>query len=104
VVVDVKPGTRFGSAVCEAEVVVVKTPSGELDLRFGGHPAVPVGEEAPGGLTAAAGFDEGSLIGKRYVDSSGALEVLCTKSGTSSPSLGDELLVLKDAKPLPSSD
>jgi hypothetical protein len=50
------------------------------------------------------GFDGGVLIGKRYTDGSGDLELLCTKAGSSSLSVGDELLVLKDAKPLPSSD
>ena len=105
VVVDVKPGARFRSAVCEAEVVVVKAPAGELDLRFGGHPVVPVGDEAPAASTAAAGFDGACLIGKRYVDELGRRSRCCApRPGTSSLSLGDELLVLKDAKPLPSSD
>src|SRR3546814_19314491 len=64
---------------------------------------VPVGEDPPAGLSAN-GFQEGSLIGKRYTDDAATVEVLCTKAGTSSLSLGDEALVLKDAKPLPSSD
>ena len=61
-------------------------------------------ETALEGLAVGAGFDGGLLIGKRYVDASGDLEVLCTKAGASSLSVGDQVLDTKDAKPLPSSD
>jgi hypothetical protein len=102
-VVEVKPGTRLRSSVCDAEFVVVKATGDAVDLRCGGHPLVATTDEAGGG-GPAAGFDGGSLLGKRYVDDGGAVELLCTKPGPSSLSLGDQLLVLKDAKPLPSSD
>lgn len=102
--VELKPGARFASAVCDTEVVVIKAPAAAVDLRCGGHPVVPIGEERPEGLSAEAGFDGESLIGKRYVDGADELEVLCSKGGASSLSVGSELLVLKDAKPLPSSD
>lgn len=102
--VELKPGTRLRSSACEAEVVVVKAPAGAVDLRCGGHPMVPVGEDVAGSQAPEAGFDGGMLIGKRYVDESGELELLCTKAGGSSPSVGDRVLELKDAKPLPSSD
>jgi hypothetical protein len=102
--VELKPGTRLRSTACEAEVVVVKAPAGAVDLRCGGHPMVPVGDDVAGGLSPQTGFDGGMLIGKRYVDESGDLELLCTKAGGSSPSLGDQVLGVKDAKPLPSSD
>ena len=102
--VELKPGARFRSAVGETEVVVIKTPGGEVDLQCGGHPMVPIGEEPPAGLAAVPGYDDGAQIGKRYTDGTDALELLCSKGGTSSLSVGAELLVLKDAKPLPSSD
>lgn len=102
--VEVKPGAAFRSAVCEVEAVVVKATGTEVDLRCGGQPMVakadPPGE--PGVPTP--GFDTGSSVGKRYADEAGTIEVLCTKAGPSAFSLGDELLVLKAAKPLPSSD
>ena len=44
------------------------------------------------------------LIGKRYVEESSGLEVLCTKSGQGQLALDGVALVLKTAKPLPSSD
>jgi hypothetical protein len=105
---ELKPGLRLRSATCPAEVIVIKAPAGEIDLRCGGHPLLPVGPTAgdgePDGVAARDGFDGGLLIGKRYTDGSGDLEVLCTKAGTSSLSLGDDVLTPKDAKPLPSSD
>lgn len=101
---EIKPGARFRSAACDAEVIVVKSPGGELDLRCGGHPMVPLGDDRPGGVSAEPGFDKGTLLGKRYTDEAGEIELLCTKAGTSSLSIGDAPLDIKDAKPLPSSD
>ena len=102
--VELKPGARLRSSACEAEVVVVKAPAAEVDLRCGGHPMVPLDGDGPSGLIADAGLAEGVAIGKRYTDPDGTLELLCTKGGTSSLSVGTELLARKDAKPLPSSD
>jgi len=101
---DLKPGTRLRSAVCDVEVIVIKAPAGDADLHVGGHPALPLDADRPEGRTAEPGYDQGSLLGKRYTDAEGTIEVLCTKAGTSSLSLGDALLQLKEAKPLPSSD
>ena len=42
-------------------------------------------------------------MGKRYVDEGGA-EVLVTKAGAGSLSVGTTALELKEAKPLPASD
>lgn len=102
----VAPGTRLRSAVCETEVVVVRAPADDVDLRCGGRPMVAIGTgtDPADAAEAVPGFDGGSLIGKRYVGLSGELEVLCTKAGPSSLSLGEELLEIKGAKPLPSSD
>src|SRR5438132_3504329 len=95
---ELKAGTRLRSSVCDAEVIVVKAPGNAVDLRCGGHPMVPVGEDRPAGLTAESGRDTGSVLGKRYTDESGALEILVTKAGPSSLSVGDTPLELKDAK------
>ncbi len=102
--VELKPGARFRSAVCATEIVVIKAPTGAVDLRCGGRPVVPIGDASPAGLEAEPGFDGGTLIGKRYTDGTDAFEVLCSKGGTASLSVGAELLELKEAKPLPSSD
>jgi hypothetical protein len=100
--VQVKPGARFRSAVCGVEVIVVKAPPGELDLRCGGEAMEPA--DAPRSSEPAAGGDAVTLVGKRYTDQSGEVEVLVTKSGPSVLSIGDAALELKGAKPLPASD
>ena len=102
--VELKPGARFRSAVGETEVVVIKAPDGAVDLRCGGHPVVPIGDDPPAGLSVEPGFDGDTLIGKRYTDATGTLELLCSKGGTGTLAAGTEVLGLKDAKPLPSSD
>ena len=43
-------------------------------------------------------------MGKRFADEDLGLEVLCTKPGAGSLSVGGTLLQVKGAKPLPSSD
>ena len=100
----IKPGARFHSPVCDVEVIVIKAPAAEMDLRCGGQDLLPIGTEPAEQLKAEPGYDGGTLIGKRYTDESGELELLCTKGGTSSLSLGDTLLKVKEPQPLPSSD
>jgi hypothetical protein len=104
--VELKPGARFRSPVCTTEVVVVKAPAGaSVDLRCGGEPVVPVDQATQeGSLAPAAGFDSGTLLGKRYADDDLGLEVLCTKAGAGSLSIGEAPLGVKQPKPLPSSD
>ena len=101
--IELRPGDRFRSAVCSTEVVVVKAPSGEVDLRCGGAPVLGADEEAPAGAALSPEHAGGSLIGKRYTDG-GELEVLCSKAGDGALSVGETDLEIKGAKPLPSSD
>jgi hypothetical protein len=101
---ELRPGSRLRSAVDATEVVVVKPPAGPVDLRCGGHPMVPLGSEGRAGTTPSPDHAAGSLLGKRYVDADQTLEVLCTKPGDGSLSVGDEPLHVKEAKPLPASD
>jgi len=101
---EVKAGTRLRSATDSTEVVIVRAVAGDLDLRCGGHPMVSLDAEALGALSVETGFDGGSLLGKRYGDESTGLEVLCTKAGPGSLSIGADPLLVKGAKPLPSSD
>lgn len=103
----VKPGARLRSVACETEVVVVKGPAGEVDLRCGGASMVAVGDSAGNGAsrhTPDPSFDQGTLVGKRYVSDDESIEVLCTKPGVGSLSLGDAALSARGAKPLPASD
>jgi hypothetical protein len=101
---ELKPGSRWKSAVCSAEVVVVRPPKQAVVLECGGHPVLPIAAEKPSGVAIAAEFSAGVHIGKRYVDAGSGLEVLASKPGSGSLSVGSHALPVKDAKTLPSSD
>ena len=100
---DLKAGARFQSTTCETQVVAVKAPAGDVDLRCGGAPMVELGTDAPK-TDPAAGFDGGTLMGKRYADDEVGIELLVTKAGAGALSIGETLVGLKEAKPLPASD
>lgn len=99
----IKTGTRLKSQVCDTEVIVIKPGDGLDDLRAGGSLMYEIGSEASGDATLDPNFADGNVMGKRYVDESGA-EVLVTKAGAGTLSIGDVPLSLKEAKPLPASD
>ena len=99
----IKNGTRLQSQVCDTQVIVVRSADSLDDIRAGGAPMVPVGTEVAAGLTIDPDLSSGTLMGKRYVDDAGA-EVLVTKAGAGSLSIGSTPLEIKEAKPLPASD
>ncbi|MCB1691657.1 MAG: hypothetical protein KDI19_02770 [Pseudomonadales bacterium] len=94
-----KPGTRLKSAVCDAEVMVIKATAGD-DLTCGGVAM----SESPEKGEANPEHMHGCVIGKRYVDEAGTVEVLCVKSGEGSIYYNGNELMTKDTKKLPSSD
>lgn len=98
----IKNGSRLQSQVCSTQVIVVKTAESLDDLRCGGQPMLPIGAETSAHSLDPA-FADGSAMGKRYVDDAGA-EVLVTKAGAGTLSVGTTTLALKEAKPLPASD
>jgi len=103
VAIQLKAGMRLRSQTDACEVVVVKAPADAVDLRCGGHALVAAGEEAsPQGIEV--GFDGGTQLGKRYADDELGLELLCSKAGEGSLSVGETVLEIKGAKPLPASD
>jgi len=99
----IKNGTRLQSQVCDTQVIVVRASEGLDDLRAGGAPLIPVGEAVTEGLTLDPALSDGNLMGKRYVDDAGA-EILVTKAGKGTLSIGETPLAIKEAKPLPASD
>jgi hypothetical protein len=99
----IKNGTRLRSQVCDTQVIVVKAADTLDDLRCGGQPMVALDSDRPVDGTPDPAFADGSAMGKRYVDEGGA-EVLVTKAGAGSLSVGATALALKEAKPLPASD
>lgn len=101
---DLKPGSRWKSAVCDTEVVLVRPPSAPGVLECGGQPMVAHAAERPAGLALSPDHADGSAMGKRYVDADTGLEALCSKPGKGSLSLDGRPLTMKEAKKLPASD
>jgi hypothetical protein len=99
----VRTGQRLRSAACTTEVMVLRAPPEELDLRCGGRP-MREALSARSGESLDPGFAHGTELGKRYVSDDGGLELLCVKAGTGSVSLGSAVLSVKAPKPLPASD
>jgi len=99
----IKNGTRLQSQVCDTQVIVVKAAESLDDLHCGGRPMLPLDAERSADAAPDPGFADGSSMGKRYVDD-GDAEVLVTKAGAGSLSVGATPLALKEAKPLPASD
>lgn len=100
---ELKPGSRWASAVCDTEVIVVKAGEAGLTLECGGHPMLAAGSAKPGGQSVDPAFSGGTPVGKRFEHGSG-LEVLCTKAGSGTLAVDGTALPLKESKPLPASD
>lgn len=99
-----RPGLRLESATCDTQVVVVKAPkdASDVDVRCGG---APMREMGAGGAPVTVTMEgDPTLLGKRYADDELGLELLCTQGGAGALSIGDTPLLVKGAKPLPSSD
>jgi hypothetical protein len=97
------PGTRLRSAVCGTEGVVVRVP-GEGVPACCGVAMLPIAEARPEGAAPDPAFAGGSQVGKRYYDEQSGLEMLCTKPGAGTLSIGGRPLQLRETKQLPSSD
>jgi hypothetical protein len=101
---DLKPGSRWKSAVCDAEFVVVRPPKTPVVLECGGHPVETHAGPKPEGLTLSPVHSGGCAAGKRYVDAVSGLEVLCSKAGAGSLSIDGRAIGAMEAKKLPASD
>ena len=98
-------GQTLVSPVDTTSVVVVKAPGDDVAITCGGVPMwdPKAGGEAPTG-TADPAQQDGTRLGKRYVDEALGLELLCAKPGSGTLAADGTPLPLKDAKPLPASD
>lgn len=101
---DLQPGSRWKSAVCDTEVVVVRPPKSEITLECGGYQVIPHSEARPEGKAISPDFSDGSQMGKRYADDETGIEVLCTKTGAGTLTIGGRPIGAKEAKKLPASD
>lgn len=100
---NLRVGEALASAVDATQVIITKAPTDDVELTCGGVPMVAKGAPAPE-ATADPAQQGGTLLGKRYVDAAGTIEVLVTKPGEGSLALGGEVLAQAGAKTLPSSD
>jgi hypothetical protein len=84
-----KPGERFVVPDTTAELIIVRAPDEPVEIRV-----------------RASDSGEGSslLLGKRYTDEPSGIELLCVKSGRGPLEIDGRAVVIKPAKPLPSSD
>lgn len=97
-------GMRLKSATCDTEIIVVKAPQDDVSICCGGQ-LMTLPDQSPETQTPPAPeANSGTQLGKRYVNADATLEVLCTKSGDGSLSVGDTPMPVKEAKPLPASD
>lgn len=101
---ELKPGSRWKSAVCTTEVVVVRPSKSSVSLECGGHPMVALADGPPPGLALSPDFSAGTSVGKRYFDEAAGIEVLGSKPGKGSLSIDGRLLSIKESKALPASD
>jgi hypothetical protein len=101
---ELKPGSRWKSAVCSGEFVVVRPPKGGGALTCGGQPVVAHGAEKPAGAAMTGDQAGGTQLGKRYTDEESGAVILCSKGGEGGLALDGRPLVLQEAKKLPASD
>lgn len=98
----IKPGLRLRSAVSEVEVMIIKADV-SATLTCGGTAMLAAGEQAPAGSSDTLG-DFVCQLGKRYVNKAGSVELVCVKGGKGALAVDGEVLEIKAAKALPSSD
>jgi hypothetical protein len=102
--VKLRAGGRLKSLTCDTEVIVIRAPAGdvEVEVACGG---APMTLDANGDrVDLDDSLAEGTLLGKRYVDEGGEVELLCVKAGKGTLQLDGVALLIKQAKPLPASD
>lgn len=98
-----KTGSRWRSQACDTEIIVVRADEG-VRLGCGGHPMIEVGQAVTLDVDPRPDLATGTLLGKRYTNARGVLEVLVTRPGTGTLTDGDEPMVIKPARQLPASD
>ena len=102
--IELKPGSRWRSAVCESEVVVVRAPASPVTLCIGGSPVLASGAAPPAGLRLDEALAGGTTLGKRYADNVSGLEVLCVRPGAGAITVDGRPAALIAPKQLPASD
>jgi hypothetical protein len=98
---DLTPGKRLRSTVSGTEIIVVRPAASPAELSCGGQPMTT---NLAAGVAASASGENDTVLGKRYVDTDTALEVLCTKAGPGVLTVDGRALTIKAPTALPASD
>src|SRR2546430_2659861 len=97
-----RTGARLRSQVCATEVIVLRAPTEEVELPWGGQPMVDRSDPATaeGGPTTAD--SPGTQLGKRYTREAGDVEILVTAAGDGALFIDSEPMRFKESAALPS--
>ena len=101
---DLRPGSRWRSAVCESEVIVVRAPAAPVLLCIGGAPVLAAGSDPLAAGAPDSELAEGTLLGKRYSDEISGLQLLCTRSGAGTITVAGRRATIMAPRKLPASD
>jgi hypothetical protein len=102
--VQLRAGMQLESVVSPARVIIIRAQEADVEVCCGGMAMVtPENRPGEGALSSAVGGG-GLVLGKRYAHEAPDLECLCTRAGAGELTVNGEPFVLKEAKPLPSSD
>lgn len=99
-----KVGQALVSAVDSTKVIVTRIKADDVNLSCGGVPMVPEGVGVTNDARPDPEQQSGALLGKRYADESGTIELLCTRAGPGTLALDGRPLAMQRPKSLPSSD
>lgn len=107
--VELKPGVRLRSVVCDTEVIVMIVPKGDVVVSCGGQAMELIERGSSASVSGATSpidpaLASGTQLGKRYVSDQIDLELLATKAGKGTLTANGSILEIKDSKALPSSD
>lgn len=93
-------GARLRSTTSVAELIIIRIPSGNVDIRCDGAQMVAVDS-----AVEPRGDTSGEIqLGKRYCNDAGTVELLCTKPGSGVLTADGEPLGVKAPKAMPASD
>jgi hypothetical protein len=102
--VQLRAGMQLESVVSPARVIIIRAQKDDVEVCCGGIAMVTVEKTTGDGAPPSADGGSGPVLGKRYAHEELGLEFLCTRAGAGELTVNGEPLVLKEPKPLPSSD
>jgi hypothetical protein len=102
--VQLRAGLQLESVVSPARVIVIRAQKDDVEVCCGGTAMVTLTGTTGNGESPSADGSDGPVLGKRYAHEELGLEFLCTRAGAGELTVNGDPLVLKEPKPLPSSD